>query len=65
MKNEILNVSPNSRYSIMETCKILGIHRNTLRKYTLLGCIKFGVRKSTGRRFYLGSEIMKFWSNQI
>lgn len=65
MKNEISQLSPNSRYTVTETCKLLGIHRNTLRKYTSLGRIKYGIRKSTGRRFYLGSEIIKFWSNQF
>ena len=58
-------VNPNSRYSTEETCRILSIHRNSLRKYTAEGRIKAGVRKSTGRRFYLGSEISKFWSKQI
>ena len=58
-------VAPNSRYSIEETCRLLGIHRNSLKKYTDEGRIKSGIRKSTGRRFYLGSEISKFWFNQL
>lgn len=57
-------VSPTSRYNVSETCIILGIHRNTLRKYTRLGRIKSGRRKSTGQKFYLGSEIIKFWISQ-
>lgn len=33
-------VAPTGRYSVGETCKHLGIHRNTLRKYTDEGHIK-------------------------
>lgn len=59
------NVKPTSRYSIVQTCSLLGIHRNSLRKYTKMGKINAGIRKSTGRRFYLGSEILKFWNMQF
>ncbi len=59
------NVQPNSRYTVTETCKLLGIHRNSLRKYTEAGRILAGVRKSTARKFYLGSEIINFWKKQI
>jgi predicted site-specific integrase-resolvase len=65
MTTELPNVHPTSRYSVTETCQILGIHRNTLRRYTAEGRIKMGVRKATIRKFYLGSEIMKFWQLQL
>ncbi|MBR0493699.1 MAG: helix-turn-helix domain-containing protein [Bacteroidales bacterium] len=51
----------NSRYSIDETSRLLGIHRHTLRKYTNRGLIKCGFRRVNGRKFYLGSEILRFW----
>ena len=59
------NVRPNARYSVTETCTLLGIHRNTLRRYTMKGRIRIGIRKSTARKFYLGSEIINFWNKQI
>lgn len=34
MVTEQPNVQPNSRYTVTETCKLLGIHRNSLLKYT-------------------------------
>ena len=55
------DVKLTSRYSRVETCKLLGIHRNTLSRYTKSGKIRFGIRASTGRKFYLGSEILRFW----
>ncbi|MCM1033016.1 helix-turn-helix domain-containing protein [Bacteroides caecimuris] len=65
MVTEQPNVQPNSRYTVTETCKLLGIHRNSLLKYTKSGRIKSGVRKSTAKKFYLGSEIISFWNKQI
>lgn len=65
MVTEQPTVQPNSRYTVTKTCKLLGIHRNSLRKYTQTGRIKAGVRKSTARKFYLGSEIINFWNKQI
>ena len=61
-------VSPTGRYSTMETCRALGIHRDTLRTYTeTKQLIKFGMRKLGNRyvKFYLGSEILRFWKSQV
>lgn len=61
------NVAPSGRYSTMETCRALGIHRDTLRTYTeVKKLIKCGVRKFGNRyvKFYLGSEILRFWKSQ-
>lgn len=65
MVTDVPVVSPTSRYTITETCLLLGVHRNTLRKYTETGKIKSGTRMGTAKRFYLGSEILKFWQRQI
>ncbi len=61
-------VSPTGRYSTMETCRALGIHRDTLRTYTeTKQLIKCGMRKLGNRyvKFYLGSEILRFWKSQV
>ncbi len=65
MTSEQPNVVLTSRYTAAETCRILNLHRNTLLKYTQQGKIKAGIRKSTAKRFYLGSEILSFWQRQI
>lgn len=59
------NVSATGRYSVGETSAALGIHRNSLRRYTEQGLIKCGFRRPTARKFYLGSEIIKFWKAQL
>lgn len=62
MVNEEPKVSPSARYSIEEAAALLGIHRNTLRRHTNTGPtgISCSFRKSNGRRFYTGLEILRF-----
>ena len=63
MVNEEPKVSPSARYSIEEAAALLGIHRNTLHRHTNTGPtgISCSFRKSNGRRFYTGLEILRFW----
>ncbi len=58
-------VSLTGRYSIGEASAILGINRGTLLRYTYAGHIKCGFRRVSARRFYLGSEILRFWRAQL
>lgn len=58
-------VESDARYTVTQTCLILGIHRNSLRKYTdagLINCIFNGI---CARKLYLGSEIVRFWQTQM
>lgn len=55
------NVQLTGRYNVMETCKILCIHRNTLHKYTEQGLIRCGFRRANSRKFFTGAEILCFW----
>lgn len=59
-------VEMNGRYPIGQAAALLGIHRNTLRRYNDEGYIKSGNRR-VGRcvRFFLGSEILRFWKSQM
>jgi len=55
----------SSHYNIEETCKFLGIHRHTLRHYTNRGMIRCGYHRANARKFYLGSEILRFWRSHL
>jgi predicted site-specific integrase-resolvase len=61
MVNNEPRVGKTSRYTIDETCSLLGINRHTLRRYTKAGKIRCGYWLSTSRKFYYGSEILRFW----
>lgn len=60
MTAEAPTLAPRGRYAAGEAAKLLGIHRNTLLKYTNTGLIK---KRTTqmGRGYYLGSDLMKLW----
>ena len=58
-------VNATSRYSVNETCALLGISRKTLKKYTDLALIDCGFRKATLRKYYTGLAIMKFWRASV
>ncbi|MCM1320264.1 MAG: helix-turn-helix domain-containing protein [Muribaculaceae bacterium] len=57
-------VGLSSRYTVTEASMALGIHRTTLLRYTKAGKIKAGWRSGTGRKFYTGREILRFWEAQ-
>lgn len=65
MNTTMPNVEPNGRYDSNQTSEYLGIHRDTLYKYThVTKDIECGYRHVGGRKrkFYLGSEILRFWN---
>lgn len=61
MTNQEPAVRPTERFSATETANILGIHRNSLRKYTNEGKIRCCFHKTTLRKFYTGATIIAFW----
>ncbi len=63
-------VNLGGRYTINETCQLLGIHRHTLRAYTKAGFIhpifkRKPTSMNTPRIRYLGSEIIRFWRSFV
>lgn len=55
------DVPQTARYSIKQTCEILGICRNTLRKYAQAGIIKENRRMANMRPYYTGKAIHDCW----
>lgn len=61
MNSERPLVKEGGLYSVSETCRLLGCHRNTLLRWTNEGLIRVHLRKKTGRKVYCGSDILRFW----
>ena len=59
MVSELNGVDPDKLYDISQTCVLLDINRNTLRRYTKQNKIKMVVRKADGKIFYRGSEMSR------
>ena len=62
MVSERPKVEPTGRYSIGQASALLGVHRNTLGRWTRSGLIRCGLRKNNYRKYYTGVEILRFWS---
>ena len=61
MTNVEPKVSDAGRYTMTETCKALGIHRNTLHRWLQAGKMKVKFRRIDNRKVIEGSEIKKAW----
>lgn len=61
MSNTEPKVADNGRYTVTETCKALGIHRNTLRRWVQAGKMKVKFRRIDNRKVFEGSEIKRAW----
>ena len=58
MKNE--NLVKTGKYSTMEAARLLGVHRNTLGLWVSKGYLKCYLCHRTGRRYYMGKDLMRF-----
>ena len=62
MTNTQPKVVLDAKYSVSETAKLLGVHRNTIRNLAEAKQLAFGIRKhNTRQKFFWGREILRFW----
>ena len=61
MTNVEPKVADSGRYTMTETCKALGIHRNTRRRWLQAGKMNVKFRRIDNRKVIEGSEIKKAW----
>ena len=61
MTNVEPKVADSGRYTMTETCKAFGIHRNTLRRWLQAGKMKVKFRRIDNSKVIEGSEIKKAW----
>ena len=61
MTNVEPKIADAGRYTMTETCKALGIHRNTIRRWLQAGKMKVKFRRIDKLKVIEGSEIKKAW----
>lgn len=54
-------VDKTGRYTVAQTCEVLDISRETLRKRTKEGKIRCTVSRNDNKKRYPGIEIIRFW----
>ena len=52
------DANPEDIYTIPEACKLLGIDRRTLRRWTQAGIPKAHIRKCDNKIVYLGKDLL-------
>lgn len=65
MVTKLPEIDPGRDYTIGETCILLDIHRNTLRRYTRQNKIKARTRVADGKALYRGEDIEKLVTTTI
>ncbi len=58
-------VAATDRYPIGKAAEVLGVSRYSLLKWWAAGRIKCGFRRDTGRKFFTGRELLRFWNAQL
>ena len=54
-------IRDNGRYPIGKAAELLQIDRGTLRRHVLSGRIACRLSTRTGRRYFQGAELRRFW----
>lgn len=65
MTKERPDIRPAGRYSITEAAAILGMSRQHMNRLANTGAVRSAIRKSNGRRYVTGLEIMRVWSDSF
>lgn len=55
-------IKDDSRYSLTAAAKVLGVHRQTMWRWTNTNVIKFTIGKD-GFRYVRGKDILDLWDN--
>lgn len=53
------------RYNQAETARALGLSRQTVRKYEVLGLLRFKLSRPDMRKVTTGAEIVRFWEKCV
>lgn len=62
MTHREITLNRADKFSTTEAARILGVSRPTIYSYVSQGLLKYKTRRSNGRRYYTGAELMRFWN---
>lgn len=65
MNSTLEDVVDSGQYCIKEAAKKLGISRETLRRHTDKGNIRVNRHRYTGKKYYTGTELRRFWGAKM
>lgn len=57
-------IDPSARLELRDAAAALGVTKSTILRWSAEGRLACGVKKCNGRRFWTGSELIKFWKSE-
>lgn len=57
-------IADDSKYTVCQASEVLGVHRDTIRRWVNSCLLKPRFSKINGRKFFLGKDLKKFWMTQ-
>lgn len=65
MKAERPDIDPKGLYTPTKAAEALGVAARTIYRWEAAGKLRPRLRKSTGRRVYQGSDLLRLWGSTI
>lgn len=66
MVSNIPSVEPTAKFELREVAALLGASKSSVARWTSLGMLRCGgIRRSNHRKFWTGSEILRFWRAEM
>lgn len=62
MTRTIEHIEPCARLELREAASALAVDKSTIQRWTKDGLLRCaGIKKSNNRKYWLGSELIRFW----
>lgn len=59
------DIPPTARLELREAVEALQVDKSTIQRWTNNGKLKCGIKKSNNRKYWLGSDLIKFWKSEF
>lgn len=65
MTNTVPTIDPKARFELREAAAILDVGKASVLRWTSTGRLRCGVKRSNGRKFWTGAELIRFWKSEF
>lgn len=65
MTNTVPKINPDARLELREAAAILNVDRSSILRWTTIGRLRCGIKKSNGRKYWTGAELIRFWKSEF
>lgn len=58
-------INDTDRLELKDAAEALKAHKSSILRWTHMGLLHCGIRRSNGRRFWTGKELKRFWKSMM